>query len=257
VGSAEVGVEPVDGADDAVAVVLGLDEHVAFVVVDDELGFDAEGFEGVPEFVGLRGGTFGVAIADEDEGGSFGFPDEIDGSAFGVDLWIVVDGFTEERNHPLIDFVFAVVAEPVGDAGSGHSGAEAIGLRDGPHGHVAAIAPAGDAQAVRIDGSGFEGFVDAGHDVAKIAVAEIANVGEREGFAHAETAAGIGLEDEVAGSGEGHGEIAGAGPGGGNGGAWAAVNVNNHRIFLRGLEIAGIDEPALDVEVFIFPVDAF
>jgi len=34
-GSAEVGVEPGDSAADAVALVVGLDEHVAFVVVDD------------------------------------------------------------------------------------------------------------------------------------------------------------------------------------------------------------------------------
>ena len=46
-GSVQVGIEPGDGAADAVALVLGLHEVVAFVFVDDELGFDANSFEGV------------------------------------------------------------------------------------------------------------------------------------------------------------------------------------------------------------------
>jgi hypothetical protein len=36
-----VGVEPGEGAFDYVAAVFGIGEHVAFVFVDDELGFDA------------------------------------------------------------------------------------------------------------------------------------------------------------------------------------------------------------------------
>ena len=47
-------IEPGYGAADAVSLVGGIDEHVAFVFVDDQLGFDAERFQGVPEFVGLR-----------------------------------------------------------------------------------------------------------------------------------------------------------------------------------------------------------
>jgi hypothetical protein len=62
--STQMGVEPGQGAFDYVAAVLGAREHVALVFVDYELGFYAEGFEGVPEFVGLRGGDFAVAIAN-------------------------------------------------------------------------------------------------------------------------------------------------------------------------------------------------
>jgi len=40
-GSAEVSVEPGQSAFDYVAAVLGVGEHVAFVFVDYELGFDA------------------------------------------------------------------------------------------------------------------------------------------------------------------------------------------------------------------------
>src|SRR4029077_4685328 len=89
--SAKMRVKPRDGAADAVPLVLGLHEHVAFVLVDHELGFDAESFQRVPEFVGLRCGTFAVAVANYDQGGRFHVFDESDGRAFGVDLGIVVN----------------------------------------------------------------------------------------------------------------------------------------------------------------------
>src|SRR5580658_7407893 len=200
--SAEMGVEPGQGAFDDIAAMLWVGEHVAFVFVDYELGFDAERFEGVPEFVGLRGGDFAVAVADKDERRCFDVLDEVDGRAFGVDVGVVVNGFAEERNHPLVDEIFAVVALPIGEAGAGHGGFEAVGLRDGPHGHVAAVAPAADAEAFGIDGRDFDGFVDAGHDVLEVAIAKISDVGAGEGFALAEAAAGIGLEDKIAGAGE-------------------------------------------------------
>lgn len=47
-----MGVKPGDGAARAIALVLRLHEHVALLFVDHELGFDAESFEGVPEFEG-------------------------------------------------------------------------------------------------------------------------------------------------------------------------------------------------------------
>ena len=75
----EMRIEPSDGTAGAVALVGGLGEVVAFVFVDDELGFDAESFERVPEFVGLRRGAFAVAVADDDERGRFDFFDESDG----------------------------------------------------------------------------------------------------------------------------------------------------------------------------------
>ena len=40
----EVGVEPSHGAADAVAAMFGLEKHVAFVLVDDKLGFDVRRF---------------------------------------------------------------------------------------------------------------------------------------------------------------------------------------------------------------------
>jgi len=211
----------------------------------------------VPEFVGLWSGNFAVAVADQDERGGFGFFDEVDGGAFGVDVGIVVDGFAEERNHPLVNEIFAVIALPVGEACACHGGFEAAGLRDGPHGHVAPVAPTADAQAIVVDGGDFNGFVDAGHDVFEVAIAEISDVGAGEGFALAEAAAGIGLENKIAGAGERRIIIGGAWPFREDRGSGTAVNADYQRVFLVGIEIAGVKEPALDFETAVFPVDAF
>ena len=71
-------------------------------------------------------------------------------------------------------------------------------LRDRPHGHVAAITPAGDAEAVGIDGQSPDHVIDAQQDVAQIALAEVLHVGFGEGFPAPEAAAGIREEHEIA-----------------------------------------------------------
>src|SRR5436853_3226155 len=254
--SAEMGVEPGDGAADAVALVLGADEQVAFVLVDHELGFDAKSFQGVPEFVRLRRGAFPVTVADDHQGGRFHVLDEGDRRAFPVDLGIVVNRLAEKRDHPLVDFVLSIVAEPVGDACPGHGGFEAVSLRDAPHGHEAAIAPAGQAEAAGIDGSDAKGFIHTGKDVTKIAVPEIADVGLRESFALPEAASRIALKNKVAGAREGHREAPRIRPSRLHRRARAAVNYHDQGIFFRGIEIAGIGEPALHIVAIVFPVEA-
>src|SRR5438552_7165132 len=173
---------------------LGLYEHMPFVFVNDELGFDAESFQCVPEFVRLRRRTFAIAVADDDQSWRFCVLYKSYRRTFSVHLGIIVNGFSEERNHPLIDFIFAVVALVIGDARTGHSGFEAIGLRNGPHGHIAAIAPAGNAEVVGIDRRDFDRFVDAGKNVAKIAVTEIPGIGAGEGFSVTKAATRIRLQ---------------------------------------------------------------
>ncbi len=232
---------------------VGVAEAVAFVRVDDELGFDAEVAEGVPELEALRGGALAVAVADDDEGGGGDVFDVGDGAGLGVDGGVVVDGGAEEGNHPLIDGVLTVVAEPVGEAGAGDGGLEAMGLGDGEHGHEAAVAPAGDALAVGIDGVfGFH-EVQAGLDVLEVAVAEVLAIGLGEGLALAEAAAGVRLQLEVAVIGP---EVLGA-PAGGNGGRGAAVDGDDDRVFLPGVVVGGEGEPALHVKGTIAPLDGF
>ena len=61
----QMAVEPPHQPPRDVALVFLLRDAVAFVGIDDELRFDAEGFERVPELEGLRRGTFAVALADQ------------------------------------------------------------------------------------------------------------------------------------------------------------------------------------------------
>ena len=75
-------------------------------------------------------------------------------------------------------------------------------MRDRPHRHVTAIAPAGNAKAMVIDGRFLQRLVYAGHDVAKVAVAEIFHVGTGEGFTLSVAAARIGHEDKVSSGGK-------------------------------------------------------
>ena len=170
-----------------------------------------------------------------------GLLNEGDGGAFGVDRRVVINGGAEVGNHPLVDGVFTVVGEPVGDARSGDRGAEAMGLGDGEHGHEAAVAPAGDADAVGIDGVFGQDGIDAGEDVAEVAVAEVFAVGLGEGLALAKAAAGIGHEDEVIERGEGgSAETAGAAvPAGENCGGGTAVDFDEERIFFGRIVVAG------------------
>ena len=148
----------------------------------------------VPPFDGLFHGDFAVAVADQNQRGSLHRFDEVHGIAFGVDGGIVIDRCAEKWNHPLVDIVDAVIAQPIGESGARNRCREAMGLSLGPHGHVSAITVAADAEAIGIDGILLGNGVNAGHDVAKVAAAEIFYVALREGFALTVTAARIGAE---------------------------------------------------------------
>src|SRR6266481_4535647 len=74
--STQMRVKPSECALDEVALVPGIREHVAFVFVDDEFRLHAQRFQRVPKLVGLRSGTFAVAVADENKRGCLGFFDE-------------------------------------------------------------------------------------------------------------------------------------------------------------------------------------
>src|SRR5262249_535512 len=100
-------------------------------------------------------------------------------------------------NHPLVNFVLAVVAEIVGDARARHSRTEAVGLRHAPHSHVATVAPAGQSQALRVDRCNANHFIDAGQDVAPVAVAEILYIGLREWLALSITSSRIGQQQKI------------------------------------------------------------
>ncbi len=172
-------------------------------------------------------------------------------------MLVLVCGRSEKRNHPLADAVLASVAQPVGDARAGDGGLEAVGLRHSPHRHEAAVTPAADAHPISVDGIFPQHFVDAGHDVLEIAIAEVFYVRARERLSLSVTAAGIGKEDEVAGLGlqrlvrAGHIERRLVRR------RRSAVHLDDHRILLCRVEVGRIDEEALHVEGLALPLHAY
>src|SRR6204780_4673167 len=241
----QVLIEPAHGPLNHVAAVRWIGEFMAFVWINDELGGHTRRFQRVPEFVGLRRRAFPVAIAYDHQRRRLHIFDKRDGRALRVHCRIVVDICAEKRWHPLVDFVLAVIAQPVGKACACHSGAEAIRLRNSPHGHVAAIAPAGKTDPLGIDWSGFYSFVHSRHDVAEITVTKILHVGGGKFFSLAVTPAWIRLEHEVALRRQRHSVFPPRGPRWSDGPRRTAVPAHNQRILLPGIEVAWVRQPAL------------
>jgi len=95
--------------------------------VNDQLRGNVKVAQSMPEFEGLGRGTLAIAVAHDRKRGGGDVLNEGDGRTLGVDLGVVVYRGAEVGNHPLVNGVFAVVRKPVGDAGSGDGGPEAMG----------------------------------------------------------------------------------------------------------------------------------
>src|SRR5437667_1332569 len=76
--SSQILLEPRHDALLDVALVVGLRDRVAFVLVDDELRGHRQGLQGVPELVALRRGDFRVPVAVQDECRGLRLLDELD-----------------------------------------------------------------------------------------------------------------------------------------------------------------------------------
>src|SRR5215468_898741 len=161
----------------------------------------------MPEFIRLRSRAFAVTVAHQNQRRRFGVLDESNRRAFGVNSGVIVNRGAKERDHPLINLILAIVALQVGQTGAGSGGGKAIALRDSPHGHVTAVAPAGQPQAMLIDRSLLQRRIHASKNVAPVAIAEIFHIGAGEVFTLTEAAARIREENEVAVSGKSHRKI--------------------------------------------------
>ena len=138
-------VKPVQAANEIVAKVGGLHEHVSFVRINNQLRRNFHRPEGVVPLDRLLHRNFPVAVTNEDQGRCLDRLDEVHGIALGIHGGIVINRRSKKGNHPLVNLVYTVVADPVGEAGSGDSGGEAMRLRLRPHRHVPAIAVAANA----------------------------------------------------------------------------------------------------------------
>src|SRR5205809_3099706 len=151
----------------------------------------------MPEFVGLRSGTFSVPFTNDDQRRSLYALDIANGRTFFVNGRIVVDRRTKEGDHPLIDQVLAVVTLLVGDPSTGDGGAETDSLCDGPHRHVAAVTPTGHTQPCWIDGILGDGGIYSRENVTQIAAPKVFHISAGKLFSLTITPARIGKQNVV------------------------------------------------------------
>ena len=97
----------------------------------------------------------------------------------------------------LIHLVFAVIALKVGHAGPGNRRAETVRLRYAPHGHRATVTPSSDADAARIDWSGFDCFIRARQNVLEITSTPILAICRCELLALAIATTCVGLKHKM------------------------------------------------------------
>src|SRR5690606_34231943 len=149
-----------------------------------------------------------------------GVPDVADRGALEVRLRVVVRARFEVGEVGAGDVAQTVVADHVRQPGPHDCRLEAGGLTHDPGGHVAAPAPAADAQPLRIGDATLDQVVDPGHDVPVLAATDITEERVRVLRTAAGAAARVGHEDGVASPGQGMrplvprgGELVGPKPG--------------------------------------------
>ena len=161
--------------------------------------------------------------------------------------------------HLVLPEMPADVARPerrdvVADAPLRRRGAEARGVADDPVRHESAVASAGHVEALLVDPVRLEGVVDAGHEILVVFAAPIADAGSRELLPVRVAPARIRVEHGVAAAGE-HLELVKEAVAIRR--MRAAVDLEDQRPLLRGVEAAGLHEPALDhPTVRAFELDA-
>src|SRR6185312_2357831 len=174
--------------------------------------FGSQRLQCVPEFIRLWCRTLSVTVANQNQRWRLRAFDECDRRALGIDLRIVIYRRAEEWDHPFINLIFTIVALVLGNARPGYSRSEAICLRDRPHGHVAAVAPARNAQTMLIHRSLFQHLIDTRKNVAEISIAKIFYIGAGKCLSFSKAAARVGKENEVTDGGERNAEVRSAGP---------------------------------------------
>src|SRR5215210_1712115 len=189
--SLQVPREPVAHAVPRVDLVLALGPAVAFARVDDELRLAARLDEGVVELERLRERRAEVVLAVEDQRRGLALRRVVERRAFRVLAARIERVGLQVEPAELPDVGREVEADPIGDDRKRHRGREAVGLRDRPAGHEAAVAPAGDRDAVELRDPVADECLDAREDVLQVSAAHVSEVGLCELRAAPDAAADI------------------------------------------------------------------
>src|SRR6202051_1993517 len=189
--SFQIFVEPSEGALERILRVLRIAQAVTFAGVDHYRSRQTLGLQRVPELLGLRRRAFDVALTDVLEGRRAYVLDVVDRRGARIHRRIVVHRRAEVGQHPGVDAVLAIVRLPVAQARGGKRRLESVRLRYCPHAHEAAVAAARQTEPSLGDPRGVFRRVDAGEDIAQVAVSKITDVSGGEALALSEAAAGV------------------------------------------------------------------
>src|SRR5579883_2442795 len=207
-------------------------------------GFDIEELKRFVKLLGFGNGSTKIGFAGHNQRGRFDFGDKIGKRA----LHVVVGVVPREAGKPIFRDPRNIGSEdkavPVDDGIKRSGGPETIGVLDGPAGENAATAAAGDVKVAGIDVALGDDGVNAAVEVVEI-IAGVGVVNQIGKFlAVAGAAARVGVEDDVAQGGpdlffkiEAVAIVA----------ERAAVDFEDKGVFFRGIEIGGMDDPALNL----------
>src|SRR5260370_14884188 len=121
----------------------------------------------------------------------------MDGIALGVHGGIVIYRCAEERDHPFVDVVETVVAQPIGEASARDCGRETLRAGLGPHGHKSAVTVPADADPSGVDRVLPGDRIHSGHDVEVVAAPKVLYIALCERFSLSVAPARVWPETEV------------------------------------------------------------
>ena len=198
----QIGVEPGDVALQPVVDVAGASEEMELGGIDDQLGGDAEGAQGLVHLLAADDGDVEVVLAAHEEGGRFdavGVQERIGNfypGIYGFPRWAEFVGVLKNV------LVGAVKGQRVGQAGAADGGFETRVCRDGVVGEHAAVAPTADAETFGVGYAAGNGEIYGCEQVGDFLVAPIGKDAAGEFGAASAAAAIVYGEDNVAVRGE-------------------------------------------------------
>src|ERR1700683_4635240 len=129
----------------------GAGEVVILAWKDDELSCNAVMLQGAEPLLTLLDRHAKVVVGMENQGGSFDVARIFQRRCVPVLIEIVEQKSLEVVLVPVCAIARTVVADKIRNAAQRDSGLEAVRVSQNPIGHVAAVAAAGDSQAVPVD----------------------------------------------------------------------------------------------------------
>src|SRR5579859_4400381 len=240
---AQVGLEPGERAREEVLAVGGradAQEEMRAAGVARELDLAAVLVQRGEHLLALADGAAVVRLTMQDQRGRLDAVGVGGGRMGNVPVAALVGSAAEVlRAKDVADVGCAVERFALEDWGAADGGGEAVGLADGPGGHVATVRVAVDAGARGISVRALPHGVHYSHEIREVCAAPVLDHAHREVAAVGAGAARVGVDDEEAVAGEAllH-EVEGVAIEA----VGAAVNVEHDGVAFRGIEVGRLEQ---------------